>query len=273
MRGSTAMPAGAFTIEFTFWIRFGQDTDGGGMVMSQGVVGGKRRMSVLMNDHRFEMQILHPDDTSSVVTNNTSVADATYFTYFHHVAITFNGDREVRFYLDGQPDGVRTLSKSGMMAYDATLYLGGHEYGEGLLRGTLGPFALSNVARTDFTYGRFGLVTNEPTATVGAPVAPPITGTVDLVVMGVRTYPNADGGEAGRGDGAEPGDAQHPERLLHGPVPRPCPHRGRGLQRQRPHLGGEPHRRWSDCNTDRQPAWSLRPSGCTPQCSDDCPGA
>ncbi|MCX6020437.1 MAG: hypothetical protein NTZ05_01675 [Chloroflexi bacterium] len=163
--GSNDMPSSAFTIEG--WVRFRAGDDGGGMIMSQGVPSGKRRLSLSMDDHRLAMQILHPDDTSDVVKSNGRFSDQTYYNLLHHFAVTYNGDREVRFYIDGVSDSIRTISKSGVMAVNAPLYLAGQEYGADLLRGTLGPFALSTVARTDFSYGQFAAITTEPTVATG----------------------------------------------------------------------------------------------------------
>jgi hypothetical protein len=52
---------------------------------------------------------------------------------------------------------------------------------------------ISNIARTAFPYTSFLMIINEPSSAAGDPVPPPITGTPDLAVLSMSTYPNSGG--------------------------------------------------------------------------------
>jgi hypothetical protein len=61
--------------------------------------------------------------------------------------------------------------------------------------GEIDGIRLSNVVRTSFSpYGGFALITSEPTAALGDTISPPITGTPDLAVLNLTSYPDDSGG-------------------------------------------------------------------------------
>lgn len=110
-----------------------------------------------------------------------------------HVAATYDGSN-MRIYRNGvlvrtvsYGDGVRSTS-------GRALYLGGTPFSQ-TFRGRVRHVCLSNVARTDFTYAaNIAAITIAPSLAVGEVIDPPATGTPDLAVLDVATYPGADGG-------------------------------------------------------------------------------
>jgi hypothetical protein len=110
---------------------------------------------------------------------------------WHHYAFTFDGN-EARIYFDGV---LRHTFTTGfpLRLTNATTEFGGGEC-DNRVSGRMQNMAISDIARTDFSYGAFAAITNEPTTAAGAPIPPPVTGSPDLAVVGLVTYPNADGG-------------------------------------------------------------------------------
>lgn len=112
---------------------------------------------------------------------------------WHHVAVTFNGGNQVAFYIDGNRDSQKTLEQTGWSSSGAHLQVGG---AEDTMRfdGQMSFFRLSSGERTAFPYGTFAAITSEPATAIGNAIAPPVTGSPDLAVLDLVTYPNLDGG-------------------------------------------------------------------------------
>lgn len=180
----------AFTIDF--W--YNPDSDGDGRIA--GALGGNGNGGgnnwVLAN---FEGHIRIDIWPQNEVRSNFNLRDAQYVGKWHHIAVTFNGANEVRFYIDGNLDSVKNLSGNGINTYPTPLEIGSSE-GIGQLKGNLGAFRVSNIVRTDFAYGAMAGITSEPNVALGSIVAPPIVGTRDLAVLDMQAYPNVGGGTA-----------------------------------------------------------------------------
>ena len=120
---------------------------------------------------------------------DTDLRNLPYAGKWNHIAVTFDGGNEVRFYINGNLDSIRSLSQSGINTYANALQIGSVE-GIGQIKGWMSHFRFSNVVRTSFPYGSFGLIVNEPTlgageATQYQPPQPP----ADLVVGNIAAFP------------------------------------------------------------------------------------
>jgi hypothetical protein len=76
----------------------------------------------------------------------------------------------------------------------APLRLGNNAYNNSRFAGYMSGFALSDVVRSNFSYGQFGAITTEPTSGAAGPISQPVPGTADLTVTGVTTLPGPGGG-------------------------------------------------------------------------------
>lgn len=189
--GSTFMPENAFTVEF--WLKRGLVD--GGSIANQIVQGNPPRWSIFIDGGSLRLSVW-PNSTaaSSTVENNRNLNEQTFYDYFHHFAVTFDGGNQVRFYIDGQLDVARTLPQTGLTTSDSPLRIGASGINSGRLSGQMFGFVLSEGVKTDFWYGGFAAITIEPSLAAGALVTPPVAGAADLAVIGVNAYPNPDGG-------------------------------------------------------------------------------
>lgn len=190
-----AAPLSSFTIEF--WYK--RDSDGDGRIAGElsggGNGGGGNNWLLQDSNGRMRLDVWPcPTCGSSEVRSDFSLKDAPYAGQWNHIAITFNGGNEVRFYINGSLDSIKYLPLSGINTYSPPLEIGSVE-GIGQIKANLGAFRISSGVKTSFPYGSFAAITNEPTTAVGDVIAPPITGTVDLAVLSLATYPNPGGGE------------------------------------------------------------------------------
>jgi hypothetical protein len=114
---------------------------------------------------------------------------------WHHVALAYNGSNTVHFYRDGALIKTYTIPDGTIVPGTLNTYIGSW-WGSDAARfwGQVDQVRLSNIFRTSFPYGTFAAITNEPTTAAGDPIAPPVTGSPDLAVLGVTTYPNPGGG-------------------------------------------------------------------------------
>lgn len=183
----------AFTIDF--W--YNPDSDGDGSIagaLAGGGNGGGGNNWVLSNfEGRIRLDVWPCGSCgSSDVQSDFNLRDAAYLGKWHHIAVTFNGGNEVKFYLDGSLNSTKILGQSGINTYAPPLEIGSAE-GIRQLKGNLGAFRLSNIVRTDFGYGGFAGITREPNVAFGAMIRPSIVGSVDLAVLGMNAYPYANG--------------------------------------------------------------------------------
>ena len=137
-------------------------------------------------DNKPELVIWTSNNGGSV-TSTKSLADNAW----HHLAVTVNGT-ELKLYIDGQLNATSYLP-GNIRSADLPLTIGSAEnisrsYAE------LTGIRLSNVVRTDFSYGAFVNVTNEPSIATDSVVNPPVIGAPDLTILSLSTYPNPQGG-------------------------------------------------------------------------------
>ncbi len=116
-----------------------------------------------------------------------------YLSQWNHIAVTFDGGSQVKFYVNGNLDTAVTLGNSCSATYNVPLEIGSVE-GSGQGQYTIGAFKLSNTVKTNFSPSSFANITNEPTTAVGLVILPPATGSADLAVESLISYPNPSGG-------------------------------------------------------------------------------
>jgi len=186
--GSAVLPS--FTIEF--WFR--PDADGDGRIAGQIKQGVGPNWLLNLFEGKLRLDVW-PCTTcgSSEVRSNANLRQAPYVGVWNHVAVSFNGGNEVRFYINGALDSVKVLNQTGLTQYDIPLEIGSVE-GIGQLKDSLGAFRISSGVKTSFAYGPFGAITGEPSAVVGSVVNRPVSGTPDLQVLSLTAYPNPSGG-------------------------------------------------------------------------------
>jgi len=108
--------------------------------------------------------------------------------------VTHSCTGEVRFYIDGVLDSVKTMSNGNVNPASAPLRIGNNAYNTNRIAGYIFGAALSNVVRPNLPYWKFGDITSEPTVASGQAQTPPAAGSADLVIKNLSTYPNPDGG-------------------------------------------------------------------------------
>ena len=180
----------AFTIEF--W--FNPDLDGDGRIAGQ-IKGGVGLNWLLQSfEGRIRLDVW-PCTTcgSAEVRSNFYLRDAQYAGKWNHIAVTFNGGNEVKFYINGALDSTKYFPSSGLTQHNIPLEIGSVEGGT-QIKASLGAFRISNGVKTDFPYGAFAAITSEPTLAAGDPVARPISGAADLALLSVDSYPSPAGG-------------------------------------------------------------------------------
>ncbi|MBI2305296.1 MAG: peptidoglycan DD-metalloendopeptidase family protein [Chloroflexi bacterium] len=188
--GIGPQPACDFTAELWLKRLTGHQYNG---ELAQQEIGGPNpwRWDFAISDERLELSVM---GTSGSVRSDGTLSAPTFFSDWHHVAVTHSCSGEVRFYIDGRLDSVRTMSTGNVDPAVAPLRLGNNAYNTHRLAGYMSGFALSNIVRTNFSYGQFADITNEPSVAVGTSVNPPISGTRDLAVLNLATYPNSGNG-------------------------------------------------------------------------------
>jgi len=127
------------------------------------------------------------------VRSDFSLQSSDYNGKWNHIAVTFNGSTEVKFYLNGVLDSTKYLSQSGINTYSPPLEIGSVE-GINQIHAGMGTFRISSGVKTSFPYGAFAAITGAPSLAAGDLIAPPVNGSVDLAVLSLATYPNPDGG-------------------------------------------------------------------------------
>jgi hypothetical protein len=187
----SSLNLGALTVEMwiqndepTWYDRFAGQLGGGGQNT------GQNKWLFIHNNRRLEVSIWPAGSGSQ------NVATPDFLNpndrAWHHYAFTFDGANTVRIYYDGVLRQTGTVS--GPWANTNTTVEFGCSEQANRIKGRIQNMRVSDIVRTDFSYGTFAAITNEPTTAVGDPVAPPITGTPDLSVLSLAAYPNPTGG-------------------------------------------------------------------------------
>ncbi|MFH1906978.1 MAG: NBR1-Ig-like domain-containing protein [Chloroflexota bacterium] len=179
-----------FTAEL--WLKRLSGHNYGGQLMQQEIGGPNPwRWAFMVDGDKLKLSV---EGTADHVWSNAGLGPSTYFDSYHHIAVTHSCSGEVRFYIDGVLDSVRTMSNGNVNPASAPLRIGNNAYNSQRLAGYVFGAALSNVVRTDFTYGQFGSITSEPSVATGLPVDPPNSGFADLAILELSAFPNPTGG-------------------------------------------------------------------------------
>jgi hypothetical protein len=187
----SSLNLGALTVEMwiqndepTWYDRFAGQLGGGGQNT------GQNKWLFIHNNRRLEVSIWPAGSGSQ------NVATPDFLNpndrAWHHYAFTFDGANTVRIYYDGVLRQTGTVS--GPWANTNTTVEFGCSEQANRIKGRIQNMRVSDIVRTDFSYGTFAAITNEPTTAAGDPIAPPITGTPDLSVLSLAAYPNPTGG-------------------------------------------------------------------------------
>jgi len=192
---SQSLNCGAFTFSsFTIDFWYKPDSDGDGNIAGQLGPNGQLDWQLSDFEGRIRLDVWPcPPCASHDVRSNFNLHDAPYLGNWHHVAVTFNGGNEVKFYLDGALDSTKYLELSGINTYNVPLQIGSVG-GGGQLKGNLGAFRISSGVKTSFPYGAFANITLEPTVTAGSVGTPPAAGSPDLAILSLAAYPDPSGG-------------------------------------------------------------------------------
>lgn len=190
---SAVMRLYTFTIE-AYVKRARADTYCGGAFVSQGNANEQReRWRAAIEGNQLSLQIW---DGGTVTSNwNTIPID----TAWHHVAMSYDHNTgEVRMYVDGNHIHTGNVTPSSLVFGDVTFWMGSMwPFVGGEIQtfcGTVDGVRFSSAVRTSFPHGTYTSITAEPGTEIGAAIYPPVTGNVDLQVLELSTYPNADGG-------------------------------------------------------------------------------
>ena len=114
-----------------------------------------------------------PTCASHAAESNINLRNAAYLGKWNHVAVSFDGGNQVNFYINGVHDSTKTIpDQSGINTYALPLEIGAVESGW-QINTLLDGVRISNGVRTNFSYGTFAQITNEPTCRANDPISPP----------------------------------------------------------------------------------------------------
>jgi len=125
--------------------------------------------------------------------SNRNIDESTFFNSWHHFAATYDCSGVIRLYIDGELDNTVYLDKGGMNPATVPLKLLSTPYQSVRLAGEVSHFAISNIARTDFSYGKFAKITFEPDVLAGGVLIPPTAGSADLAVLDLKAFQQTNG--------------------------------------------------------------------------------
>jgi hypothetical protein len=110
---------------------------------------------------------------------------------WHHVAGVHDGSSSLSIYIDGLL--VRTISSTTPVFNSAPLLIGHIDESSGPLSfpGYIQHVRISNIARTSFPVARINI---SPSVAAGSLISPPGSGSSDLTILDLRSYPTAEGG-------------------------------------------------------------------------------
>lgn len=151
----------------------------------------QNRWMMILNGNGTIGVTIWPCPTCGAETFNSAAAISDTINW-HHVAFTLQNST-LKIYIDGQLDSTYQVAWGNIRSGTPPLTIGSAENSQRVFA-EVSHVRLSNIARTNFPYGTFTAITTEPIVAAGIPVTPPATGTPDLAVLDLTTYPNPDGG-------------------------------------------------------------------------------
>ena len=111
---------------------------------------------------------------------------------WYHLAWTYDGST-ARVYINGELMN-SSFCGNPLRTGNSILWLGGDgKYNNKHIKGYIQLARMSNIARTSFPYGTFGVILQEPSLAAGDAVEQPQLGTPDLAVQNLAAYNTADG--------------------------------------------------------------------------------
>jgi len=108
---------------------------------------------------------------------------------WYHIAATYDGVNTMKVFANGERWGEINNAADGFSG-TGPLWIG-FDGSDTYFPGYIQHVRISNVVRTNFDYAR---IVNAPSVGVGNVILPPESGSPDLVVLGISTYPSPAGG-------------------------------------------------------------------------------
>lgn len=189
----SAIPLSSFTIEF--WYRPDPDDDGriAGELAGGGNGGGGNNWLLQLFEGKLRFDTWPCSSCgSSEVRGEHNLRQAPYVGNWNHIAVTFNGLNEVRFYINGELDAIKYLSQNGINTFVPPLEIGSVEGGS-QVKANVGMLRISSGVKASFPYGSFGWITLAPRVEAGSAVTAPAVGAPDLAIRNVSAFLGASG--------------------------------------------------------------------------------
>jgi len=190
--GSSSFNIGNNPVTLEAWVYLNQDpgTIPHGFPNIVSKWGNNSSYSLRINaDWQFEFSIHMGNDDVRVHSQDPRVQLNTWY----HVAGTYDGNQTIYLFINGVENN-KNEHASPPLDGDARLFIGWiNDPATNSYRfpGYIQHVRVSKVFRTSFPYA---LITNAPSVVVGSIIMPPSSGSPDLVVLGLSSYPNTDGG-------------------------------------------------------------------------------
>jgi hypothetical protein len=148
----------------------------------------KERFEFRIHHDRKVQLVLKADGGDRVLTGSSQLS----VNQWYHVAATFDGNNQMRVYLNGVLDGHSNSGAPPNNWSNAPLHIGREAVSNsGHFPGYIQHLHFSNVARTNFTYGRINV---PPSVAAGAVIDPPTEGLPNLAILDLTAHPNPSGG-------------------------------------------------------------------------------
>lgn len=177
--------AGPMTIEA--WIYLTGTTGDFPHLVSKWGFGENSYFFRLTGDRKLQL-LLRANGGNRAVTGNTALE----LNQWYHVAVTYDGTNIMRTFINGVQTGMISDGADALPG-NRRLFIGWAEDGAdgGHFPGYIQHVRISNTERTSFPYAKVNIV---PSVVAGSIVEPPISGSPDLALLQLNTFPNPGGG-------------------------------------------------------------------------------